>query len=62
MGLPEVFSMSLKFSVQKDMRGYSLHVDTEQTNIEVGASEAELRRLMLDLAHEFDIPEEVVDA
>lgn len=46
--------MSLKFDVNKDMGGYSLHIDTAQTNIEVGATERELRRLMIDLQHEFN--------
>lgn len=45
--------MTLKFDVQEDMGGYALHVDTAQTNIEIGATEAELRRLMIDLLHEF---------
>jgi hypothetical protein len=36
------------------MGGYALHIDTAQTNIEVGATEAELRRLMIDLVHELD--------
>lgn len=47
--------MTLKFDVCEDMGGYSLHVDTEQTNIQVGATEGELRRLMIDLIHEFDL-------
>lgn len=49
--------MTLKFDISEDMGGYSLHVDTAQTNIEVGATEAELRRLLIDLLHEFDIDE-----
>jgi len=40
------------------MGGYSLHVDTAQTNIEVGATEDELRRLMIDLLHEFGLEDE----
>lgn len=47
--------MSLKFNVLEDMGGYGLHVDTAQTNIEVGATEAELRRLLIDLYHEFGV-------
>lgn len=50
--------MTLKFNVMEDMGGYSLHIDTAQTNIEVGATEAELRRLMIDLIHEFDVEQE----
>jgi hypothetical protein len=46
--------MTLKFDVSEDMGGYALHIDTAQTNIEVGATEAELRRLMIDLVHELD--------
>lgn len=49
--------MGTKFSVNRDMGGYSLHVDTAQTNLEIGATEAELRRLMIDLAGEFDVPD-----
>jgi len=45
--------VTLKFDVREDMSAYSLHVGTAQTNIEVGATEAELRRLMIDLIHEF---------
>lgn len=44
--------MTLKFDVAEDMGGYVLFVDTAQTNIEVGATEAELRRLLIDLIHE----------
>lgn len=44
--------MSLKFTVAEDMGGYSLFIDTAQTNIEVGATEDELRRLLIDLTHE----------
>jgi hypothetical protein len=51
--------MTLKFDVREDMGGYSLHIDTAQTNIEVGATEAELRRLLIDLTHEFDVEMEV---
>jgi hypothetical protein len=47
--------MTLKFDVCEDMGGYRLLVDTSQTNLEVGATEAELRRLLIDLLHEFDI-------
>jgi len=43
--------MSLKFDVAEDMRGHALFVDTAQTNIEVGATESELRRLLVDLMH-----------
>jgi len=50
--------MTLKFDVREDMSGYSLHVGTAQTNIEVGATENELRRLMIDLMHEFEIDEQ----
>jgi hypothetical protein len=46
--------MTLKFDVSEDMGGYALHIYTAQTNIEVGATEAELRRLMVDLIHELD--------
>lgn len=49
--------MGTKFTVTEDMGGYGLHIDTAQTNIEVGATEAELRRLLIDLAHEFDVPD-----
>lgn len=45
--------MTLKFTVQQGMEGYALHIDTAQTTIEVGARENELRRLMIDLEHEF---------
>lgn len=47
--------MSLKFDVREDMGGHSLHIDTAQTNIEVGATEAELRRLAIDIVHELDL-------
>jgi len=50
--------VTLKFEVREDMSGYSLHVGTAQTNIEVGATENELRRLMIDLMHEFEIDEQ----
>jgi hypothetical protein len=46
--------MTLKFTVAEDMSGYSLFVDTAQITIEVGATEEELRRLMVDLLHELD--------
>lgn len=45
--------MTLKFDVSEDMGGYALFVDTAQTNIEVGATDGELRRLLIDLIHEF---------
>lgn len=44
--------MTLKFDVREGMDGYTLHIDTEQVNAEVGATEAELRRLMVDLLAE----------
>jgi len=46
--------MTLKFDVSEDMGGYALHIDTAQTNIEIGATEDELRRLLIDLVHELD--------
>jgi hypothetical protein len=49
--------VTLKFDVREDTGGYALHVDTAQTNIEIGATEGELRRLLVDLTHEFDARE-----
>jgi hypothetical protein len=50
--------VTLKFDVREDMSGFSLHVDTAQTNLEIGATENELRRLMIDLMHEFEMDEQ----
>lgn len=43
--------MSLKFDVGEDMGGYWLKADTAQTDIHVGATESELRRLLVELYH-----------
>jgi len=50
--------MTLKFDVREDMSGYSFHIDTVETNIEVGATENELRRLMIDLMHELEVEQQ----
>jgi hypothetical protein len=52
-----VAQVPTKFTITDDMGGYALHIDTEQTNIEIGATERELRRLLIDLAAEFDVPD-----
>lgn len=49
--------MTLKFDVMNDQRGYGLHVDGDETSVYVDASEAELRRLLIDLQHEFGTTE-----
>lgn len=49
--------MTLKFDIHGDSGGYELQIDTDQTVIQVAATEPELRRLLIDLTHEVGIDE-----
>lgn len=46
--------MPLKFDIlNSDERGYEVLIRTDKASINVNATEPELRRLLIDLQHEF---------
>lgn len=48
--------MTLKFDIKQIGTEQYLCIDTDDAMIRVEASDNELRRLLIDLIHEFDVP------